>query len=241
MVQAPKSLRHRLLVVDDDPDITDLITNYFTAQGFDVTAAHSADQMRQALDREQIDLVLLDIGLPDGDGIALTRTLRERWHGAVIIVSGKGESVDRIVGLEVGADDYVTKPFELRELLARAKSVLRRMGTAPSGSEREVIAFEGWRIDLQARTLHNPQHEEVELTTGEFDLLSVFVRHPNRVLSRDQILDLTRNRPAGPFDRTIDVQVGRLRKKIEKDPEHPALIKAVRGAGYVFTASVSAH
>src|SRR5690349_374103 len=239
MVQPPKSLRHRLLIVDDDPDITDLIANYFSLHGFDVTAAHSADQMRQALDRGQVDLVLLDIGLPDGDGIALTRTLRERSHCAVIIVSGRGESVDRIVGLEVGADDYVTKPFELRELLARAKSVLRRVGAAsPAGPEREVIAFEGWRIDLRARTLHNPQNEEVDLTTGEFDLLSVFVRHPNRVLSRDQILDLTRNRPAGPFDRTIDVQVGRLRRKIEKDPEHPALIKAVRGAGYVFTASV---
>jgi two-component system OmpR family response regulator len=241
MVQASKSLRQRLLIVDDDPDITELITSYFTTQGFDVTAAHSADQMRQALDRELIDLVLLDIGLPDGDGIALTRTLRERWHGAVIIVSGKGDSVDRIVGLEVGADDYVTKPFELRELLARAKSVLRRVGTTAAAPDREVLAFEGWRIDLQARTLHNPRSEEVELTTGEFDLLTVFVRHPNRVLSRDQILDLTRNRPAGPFDRTIDVQVGRLRRKIEKDAERPALIKAVRGAGYIFTASVSAH
>jgi len=239
MSQAPKSLRQHLLVVDDDPDITDLITTYFGSHGFDVSSAHSADQMRQVLERERVDLVLLDIGLPDGDGIALTRSLRERWHGAVIIVSGKGESVDRIVGLEVGADDYVTKPFELRELLARAKSVLRRVAAPAAAADREVLTFEGWRIDMQARTLHSDRNEEIDLTTGEFDLLSVFVRHPNRVLSRDQILDLTRNRPAGPFDRTIDVQVGRLRRKIEKDPERPSLIKAVRGAGYVFTASVS--
>jgi two-component system OmpR family response regulator len=179
--------------------------------------------------------------LPGEDGLDLTRYLRAHWKGAIIIVTGRGESVDRIVGLELGADDYVTKPFDLRELLARVRSVLRR--SAPSGGERAssngtAIEFAGFRLDPDARVLTGPRNSEVPLTTGEFDLLCIFLDHPNRVLSRDQLMGFVHGRDAGPFDRAIDVQIGRLRRKIEHDPAKPELIKSIRGAGYLFTARV---
>ena len=236
---APIAPASHVLAVDDDPDVTDLIADYFGAHGFRVSAAHSAEQMRALLKRDKVDLVLLDVGLPDADGIGVARNLREHWQGAVIIVSGRGELVDRVVGLEVGADDYVTKPFELRELLARAKTVLRRASAAPTANTREILTFAGWRIDLQARSLTSPAGREVSLTTGEFDLLSVFVTNPHRVLSRDQLMELTRNRAAGPYDRVIDVQVGRLRRKLEDDGGEPALVKSVRGTGYLFACDVT--
>jgi DNA-binding response OmpR family regulator len=169
----------------------------------------------------------------------------------LVIVTGRGDAVDKVVGLEVGADDYVTKPFDLRELLARVKAVLRRLvplapvaaavdSAAPAQGGREWIAFDGWCLDLAARRLTDSQGDEVLLTTGEFDLLNAFVQHPGRVLSRDFLLAHTRGREAGPFDRTIDVQVGRLRKKLERDVDNPQIIKSVRGAGYIFVCALDA-
>ena len=191
------------------------------------------------------ELVLLDLGLPGEDGLVIARQLREHWHCGLVIVTGRGDAIDRIVGLEVGADDYVTKPFDLRELLARIKAVLRRLAPAPQAAapvangEKTRWRFMGWELDTAARRLSNPQGGDVPLTSGEFDLLGVFVRHPGRVLSRDFLLESTRGREAAPFDRTIDVQVGRLRKKLEADPEDPQIIKSVRGAGYILVPPVT--
>jgi two-component system OmpR family response regulator len=199
--------------------------------------------MRRILAETEIDLLLLDLGLPGEDGLALMRSLRERSSVPVIVVTGRGETVDRILGLEIGADDYVTKPFDVRELGARVRSVLRRSidrtATAAAEAAPDAVRFSGWTLHLAARRLESPEGKEVELTTGEFELLAALVKAPGRVQSRDALLAETRNREAGPFDRTIDVQIGRLRRKIEADPQHPELIKSVRGAGYVFTPKVT--
>ncbi len=233
-----------LLCVDDDDQIRDLIARYFRGQGFRVSGARNGAELRETIAREPVDLVLLDLGLPGEDGLALTRHLREHWRGAVIIVTGRGDSVDRVVGLELGADDYVTKPFDLRELLARVRSVLRRSGSAAapaSGSvpaARSRLGFAGFVLDLATRSLFDRDGNPVALTSGEFDLLLAFVERPNRVLSRDTLMNSLHGREAGPYDRAIDMQIGRLRRKIETAPEQPALIKAVRGAGYLFAASV---
>jgi two-component system OmpR family response regulator len=176
--------------------------------------------------------------------LTLARALREESSVGIIILTGRGETVDRIIGLEMGADDYLPKPFHLRELLARVKSVLRRASARSTPTEITAAAarlqarFAGWRLDLATRELMSPDGDEVRLTTGEFDLLAAFVQNANQVLSRDRLLDLARNREAGPFDRTIDVQVGRLRRKLEPDPQNPTLIKTVRGTGYIFTPTV---
>jgi len=232
-----------LLAVDDDREVLDLLVLYFTKQGFRISTATGGDEMRRQIADETIDLVLLDLGLPGEDGLALTRYLREHWHGAVIIVTGRGDSVDRIVGLELGADDYVTKPFDLRELLARVRSVLRRSAPAekplPTATPaRDVVVFADFRFDLAARSLHAPDGKSVALTSGEYDLLRAFVLQPNRVLSRDALMSSIHGREAGPFDRAIDMQIGRLRRKLEIDPNQPALIKSVRGAGYLFVPAV---
>ncbi|HEY0178170.1 MAG TPA: response regulator [Dokdonella sp.] len=229
----------RLLVVDDDDDIVEIARRYFGAHGFEVSGAGDGAAMRRLLAEEAVDLVLLDLGLPGEDGFELTRYLRSHWNGPVIIVTGRGESVDRIVGLELGADDYVTKPFDLRELLARVRSVLRRSSARASdaaAADAEVVRFAGFRLDAAARRLTTDAGEPVPLTTGEYDLLQVFLARPNRVLSRDDLLSQLHGRSAGPYDRAIDMQVGRLRRKIEADPAQPSLIKSVRGAGYLFTA-----
>jgi DNA-binding response OmpR family regulator len=231
-----------LLIVDDDAEILALIVRYFGAQGFRVSTASDGTAMRAALAADTVDVMLLDLGLPREDGLELMRYLRAHWHGAIIIVTGRGESVDRVVGLELGADDYVTKPFDLRELLARVRSVLRRV--APAASAREssaggaTLEFAGYHFDAQARRLRAPDGTEVALTTGEFELLQVFLTAAGRVLTRDQLLNQLHGRDAGPFDRSVDVQVGRLRRKIERDATNPELIKSVRGAGYVFTPRV---
>lgn len=238
---------HRIVVVDDAPEIRDLIEMYLAGEGFAVETAESGLALREAMKREPADLVLLDLGLPGEDGLSLTRFLREHYDVGIIIVTGKGEVFDRVIGLEVGADDYLSKPFELRELLARVRSVLRRSRradgprdeperVAADGAER--LLFAGFQLDLRRRQLFTADGREVELSTGEFTLLHVFVRHPNHVLSRDTLIDLIHNRKAGPFDRSIDVQVGRLRRKIESEPDKPVLIKSVRGVGYVFTPTV---
>jgi two-component system OmpR family response regulator len=231
-----------VLVVDDESEITDVLRRYLSTQGYRVSTADGGEAMRRIMATTPIDLVLLDLGLPGEDGLTLMRSLREHSSVAVIVVTGRGEPIDRIVGLEVGADDYITKPFDLRELGARVRSVLRRTLERPaapqSKAEPDLVRFVGWTLHLNSRRLESPEGKPVELTTGEFDLLATLVKAPGRVLSRDELLEATRNREAGPFDRTIDVQVGRLRRKIEADPEHPEIIKSVRGAGYLFAPKV---
>jgi two-component system, OmpR family, response regulator len=232
-----------ILVVDDEPEIAELLRRYLSAQGYSVSTAPNGTAMRQRLAEADVDLVLLDLGLPGEDGLALMRSLREHSSVPVIVVTGRGEPVDRIIGLEIGADDYITKPFDVRELAARVRSVLRRtierVDKPGAGTPPDAFRFAGWTLHLDARRLESPQGKTVELTTGEFELLAALVKAHGRVLSRDELLAETRNREAGPFDRTIDVQIGRLRRKIETDPQHPEMIKSVRGAGYVFTPKVS--
>ncbi|MEP6484573.1 MAG: response regulator [Rudaea sp.] len=229
-----------LLVVDDDVDVISVIERYFGNQGFRVSRACNGDEMRERIAAEAIDVVLLDLGLPGEDGLDLTRYLRTHWRGALVIVSGRGDSVDRIVGLELGADDYVTKPFDLRELLARVRSVLRRTAqeSPASGNGNVILSFEGFRLNTQSRSLAGSDGGDIALTSGEFDLLHTLAKTPNRVLSRDDLMNHLHGRDAGPYDRAIDVQIGRLRRKIEKDPAKPELIKSVRGAGYLFAAPV---
>jgi DNA-binding response OmpR family regulator len=233
-----------LAVLDDEPEITQLIARYLGAQGsFRVSQLHRGADLMALMRSDPPALVLLDLGLPGEDGFAIARQLREHHRAGLVIVSGRGEAIDKVVGLEVGADDYVTKPFDLRELLARIKAVLRRLEAAAPPPAAPAAAAEGfrvagWRIEVAARRVTDAAGREVALTGGEFDLLVTFCRHPARVLSRDFLLDATRGREAGPFDRTIDVQVGRLRRKLEADPEHPAIIKSVRGAGYLLAAPV---
>ena len=232
-----------ILVVDDQKEICDVVQEYLSGEGYRVSAAHDGAGMRRVLGQAHVDLVILDLMLPGEDGLTLARALRNEQPGiGIIILTGRGETVDRIIGLEMGADDYRPKPFHLREVLARVKSVLRRVqsrtGESPQAAGRMRARFAGWTLDLSSRELTSPDGEEVRLTTGEFDLLSAFVNNANQVLSRDRLLDLARNREAGPFDRTIDVQVGRLRRKREDDPQNPTLIKTLRGSGYIFTPTV---
>ncbi len=236
-----------IAIVDDEVDITQLLGNYLQSHGFRVTQLHDGRALMRLMPSDPPALVLLDLGLPGEDGFSIARQLREHWRCGLVIVTGRGDSVDKVVGLEVGADDYVTKPFDLRELVARVKAVLRRVvpaeapAVAPSlrDAPAEALCFAGWSLDLAARRLASPEGVEVVLTSGEFDLLSAFAKHPGRVLSRDFLLGQTRGREAGPFDRTVDVQVGRLRKKLGDDGDDPKLIKSVRSAGYVFVPAVS--
>jgi two-component system, OmpR family, response regulator len=230
-----------ILIVDDQQEICDVVQEYLTGEGYRVSTAHDGAGMRRVLSQSPADLVILDLMLPGEDGLTLARALRGESGIGIIILTGRGETVDRIIGLEMGADDYLPKPFHLRELLARVKSVLRRVhsrtGDSPQPT-RSRARFAGWTLDLSSRELLSPAGQEVRLTTGEFDLLAAFVNNANQVLSRERLLDLARNREAGPFDRTIDVQVGRLRRKLEDDPQNPTLIKTVRGSGYIFTPTV---
>jgi len=247
-----------IAVVDDESAITELLAHYLGVHGFRATQLHSGHALMALMPSDPPDLVLLDLGLPGEDGFAIARQLREHWRCGLVIITGRGDAVDKIVGLEVGADDYVTKPFDLRELVARIKAVLRRLPQAQAHAQVSVaapsiavaapsapggqpcMAFLGWRLDLAARRLDAPGGAEVRLTTGEFELLSALVQHPGRVLSRDFLLEQTRGREAAPFDRTIDVQIGRLRRKLEPDAENPQIIKSVRGAGYIFIPPVAA-
>ncbi len=230
-----------ILIVDDDREIRDLLGRFLQKHGCRVTTARDGREMRAALDDWSIDLIVLDLMLPGEDGLTLCRELRGRSAVPIIMLTAMGEETDRIVGLELGADDYVPKPFNPRELLARIKAVLRRAReraetqAAPDG---QVARFAGWSLDLARRRLESPEGAVVSLTTGEFELLVAFVDHPQRVLSRDQLLDFTRGREAAPFDRSVDIQVSRLRRKIEADSAAPELIKTVRSGGYMFTAPV---
>ena len=233
-----------LLIVDDDPRIRNMLSRYFEDEGYAVSCADDGAGMRLSMKRWQFDAVLLDLSLPGGpDGLELAKEIRMQSDVPIMMLTGRDDVVDRIVGLEVGADDYVAKPFHLREVHARLKSILRRRGSFPSGASEaqteEVLAFDGWSLNLTRRELVAADGQDVELTTGEFDMLVVLVRHAGRVLTRDQLMDLTRGRQMEAFDRAVDAQIVRLRRKIEADPKHPQLVKSVRGVGYVFTATVS--
>ncbi|OEC95202.1 MULTISPECIES: response regulator [unclassified Rhizobium] len=232
--------REHLLVVDDDPRIRQMLTRYFEDEGYVVSAASNGPEMRASLQQANFDIILLDWVLPGGeDGLDLAREIRAQSDIPIIMLTGRDDVVDRIVGIEVGADDYIAKPFHLREVHARLKSILRRrqpMTKARENEPTDIIGFEGWQLDIGKRQLLSPDKKEIELTTGEFDMLVVFARHAGRVLSREFLMELTRGRNLEVYDRTIDAQIARLRKKIETNPTHPQLIKSIRGVGYVFTA-----
>ena len=241
-----------IAVVDDEADITLLLANYLQSHGYRVSELHRGAALFELLPRDAPALVLLDLGLPGEDGLAIARRLRELSAVAplgLVIVSGRGDAVDKVVGLEIGADDYITKPFDLRELLARVKAVLRRIEAAPlavvavpgpgSNATRDRHCFAGFTLDTAARRLLGADGNEIALTSGEFDVLAVFVLHPGRVLSRDFLLERTRGREAAPFDRAVDVLIGRLRRKLDDDAQLPQILKAVRGAGYMLVTTVS--
>jgi two-component system, OmpR family, response regulator len=231
-----------ILVVDDHRDIRDLLARFLAKHGFRTSVAEAAAAARKTLQAADVDLVVLDIMMPGEDGLSLTRFLRESTDIPVILLTAMGEETDRIVGLEVGADDYVAKPFNPRELLARIKAVLRR-AQAPTGRQpaaKGKLGFDRWTLDLSRRELVDDKGVFVPLSSGEFRLLAVLVERPGMVLTRDQLLDLTRGRSAQPFDRSIDNQISRLRKKIERDPRSPELIKTAWGDGYSFAGEVKA-
>jgi DNA-binding response OmpR family regulator len=233
--------RPRVLVVDDDAEIVALLARYLGGHGFEVTGVANGAQLRASI-HEAVDLVLLDLGLPDEDGLSLLRYLQTHWRGPVIVISGRGEAVERVVGLELGADDYVTKPFDFRELLARIRSVLRRAASRPSPELAVTVTclrFDGFTLEPAARRLTDRTGVEVPLTTSEFELLKALLDKPKQVLTRDQLMNHLYSREAGPFDRAIDVGIGRLRRKLELDPAMPQLIKSVRGAGYMLAVDVS--
>jgi DNA-binding response OmpR family regulator len=230
-----------ILVVDDQREICDLVQEYLSGEGYRVSIAQDGVRMRRVMAQSPVDLVILDLILPGEDGLTLARWLRENFRVGIIMLTGRGDIVDHILGLEMGADYYVPKPCHNRQLLATVKSVLRRPSTQTTEKQtpsRSKALFAGWKVDLSSRELVSPSGREVELTTGEFDLLAAFVNNPSHVLTRDRLLDLARNRKAGPGDRTIDVQVGRLRRKLEDKPNRPMMIKTVRGRGYIFSAEV---
>lgn len=233
------SLAAEILIVDDEADIRQLLRTYLGAQGYRISEADSGAGARRALERGKPDLALVDLGLPDEDGLALIRHLRDRHQLPIIILTGRGETVDKIVGLELGADDYVTKPFDLRELLARIKSVLRRSeGVARDTNEIESLRFAGFDLRVKEHRLCDASGSEIALTHGEFKLLAALARNAQKPLTRDEILDLTHGREAGPFDRTVDMQITRLRRKLGEDPKLPSLIRSVRGVGYMLACPV---
>jgi len=230
-----------LLIVDDDKELCSLLSKFLTRHGFRVTVAHRGEDMATVLDGTRVNLVILDLMLPGEDGLALCRRLRATSMLPIIMLTAMGDEVDRIIGLEMGADDYIVKVANPRELLARVRAVLRRAGTPDIGAtadQKRILEFAGWRLDVTHRQLYSAKDALVPLRAGEFDLLLAFAERPRRVLSRDQLLDLSRGRSANAFDRSIDVQVSRLRRKIEPDPKEPTLIKTVRSGGYVLAANV---
>jgi two-component system phosphate regulon response regulator OmpR len=227
-----------IVIVDDEPDVRETFGEYLAGRGYDVSLAESGAEMRACLDEKAADLVLLDLNLPGEDGLSLARFLREETDAAFIMVTAADDTVDRVIGLELGADDYVGKPVDLRELAARVKTVLRRRVRSdvarPDGGDVQKVAFGSFVLDLDGHELRDREGAIVELTTMEFDLLTAFVEHPNRVLTRDQLLDMAHHRRWDPYDRSIDIRIARLRRKIERDPQKPEIIKTVRGAGYIF-------
>ncbi len=242
------SEKTHIVIVDDEPDIRETLEEYFSMKGYRTTTAENAQRMRDLLESsgEHIDLAIVDVSMPGEDGLSLTRHIRSTSELAVIMLTTLNESVDRIVGLEMGADDYVEKPVDLRELEARVRAVLRRVrrsaGTAssdPTKGDKNVIAMGLCQLDLDSRKLFGGDGAEIPITAMEFDLLNAFATHSDRVLTRDQLLELAHNRDWEPFDRSIDIRIARIRRKIEQDPAKPQIIKTVRGAGYIFSSKLS--
>src|ERR1700742_2803712 len=232
-----------ILVVEDDRETRALIAKYLRNNACNVTAVSDGREMSRAMADHRVDLIILDVMLPGEDGLSLCRKVRAESQVPIIMLTARGEDVDRILGLEMGADDYLPKPFNPRELLARIKAVLRRQAaalTATAFAGAKSLAFRGWRLDPGLRELRDPHGARVALTSAEFDLLQVLCERPGRVLSRDSLLDLTQGRVAGSFERSIDVLVSRIRRKIEPDLQNPELIKTVRSGGYLFTPEVNA-
>ncbi|WP_420138254.1 response regulator [Sphingomonas sp.] len=234
--------RSCIAVVEDDREIRALVVDLLNREGFEAVGCRTTAEFDQLKDRRRIDLAVLDVMLPGEDGLSLCRRLRATGDLPILMVTAKADDIDRIVGLEIGADDYLPKPFNPRELIARVRAILRRTRgqhriSPPLGNER--YGFDGWTLDVGARGVTAPDGSGVELTAGEFDLLHCFVKHPQRVLNRDQLLDWTRGRSAVPFDRAIDVQLSRLRRKLALAPGGDMVIKTVRGGGYQFTAVVA--
>lgn len=230
-----------ILVVDDHKEIRELVGRFLEQHGMRVSAAPDGKSMRRILSEHRIDLVVLDLMLPGEDGLTLCRNLRADSSIPVVMLTAMGEETDRIVGLEMGADDYIAKPFNPRELLARIKAVLRRAQSLPEKArlpDEAVVAFDRWTFNIAKRLLQTEDGVVVPLSTGEFNLLLTFVHHPGHVLNRDQLMDLTQGRDSTPFDRSIDTQVSRLRKKVEVDAKDPKIIKTVWGGGYVFAPDV---
>jgi len=235
-----------ILVVDDDPKVRRLLRRCFEGEGYGVSEAGDGDEMRQVIGQTDVDLITLDLTLPGQDGLSLAREIRSTSTIPIIMVTGKGDTIDRVVGLEIGADDYIAKPFHLREVLARVRSVLRRAESGSNGSAKTeidppgdgIFRFGDWSLDVGKRELRRADGGLQDLTTAEFGVLEMFVTHPQKVLSRDAIMDLLKGREWTPLDRAIDTQIARLRKKIETDPGTPRLIKTVRGVGYMFATDV---
>jgi len=229
-----------ILVVDDDSDVRWMVRKYLSKHGFNVDAADGGAQMRQQFDKQEYDIVILDITMPGEDGLTLARYLRENYSVGIIMLTASAEVVDRVIGLEMGADDYMTKPFEPRELLARVKSVARRLGglsVAKSGNTDDRVQFGQCSLDIEAHRLYDTDGHEVAITNMEYDLLKAFAENPDKVLNRDKLLNLAHNREWDPYDRSIDIRIARLRRKIEPDPAKPRVIKTIRGAGYMFVSS----
>jgi DNA-binding response OmpR family regulator len=231
-----------ILIVDDDQRLRRLLSRFLLREGYQVCEAGNADEMRRTVTMRDVDLVVLDLMLPGVDGLTLAKELRSTSDVPIIMLTGKGSTVDKVVGLEVGADDYVTKPFDERELLARVRTVLRRsshrIGVRDEASQGHVALFENWRVDLVAHEVNDPGGAAIEMTGNEFQLLASLIMRPNRPLSRQEILDLVFGRNWSPADRSIDVLVAKLRRKLADDPKHPRLIKSIRGVGYKFIAKV---
>jgi two-component system OmpR family response regulator len=237
------SMLPHVLVVEDDRKISHLVARYLEANDCRVSIAADGREMDRALAGSRIDLIVLDLMLPGEDGLSLCRRLRMSSQIPIVVLTAKSEDVDRILGLEMGADDYLAKPFNPRELLARIRAVLRRVPLAtegPPGRAARLFRFLGWQLDCAMRELSNPQGTRIAVTGAEFDLLQVMCERHGRVLSRNQLLDLTQGRSAGPFERSVDILVSRLRRKIEADPHRPDIIKTVRSSGYLFTPAVEA-
>lgn len=232
----------RILIVDDDAEVRRVVTRSLIKAGFQVSSLGLGREVVDTVKRQGIDLVLMDLGLPDADGLSLTRTLCENSQVGIIILSGRSDTVGKTIGLEMGADDYLAKPFAPRELVARVRSVLRRLeakSVDPLESPAVIYAFEGWTVDTSRRRVIASSGEIMDLPSSEYRLLLAFVEHPNRILSRSMIINLTHGNHTPAFERSVDVSIGRLRSKIEKDPQNPEIIKTSRGEGYMFTLKVT--
>jgi two-component system, OmpR family, response regulator len=229
-----------ILIVDDDRGIRELLQDFLQQHEFRVLTANNGGQMEAVLKKHDVDLIILDVMLPGKDGLTLCQELRQKSKLPIIMLTAVSEEIDCILGLEMGADDYISKPFNPRTLLARIKAVLRRVDSHISIDEQDlpVYLFSGWRLDTAKRKLLAPDEVEILLSTGEYNLLHAFVKRPQQVLSRDLLLDITKNREAGPYDRSIDIQISRLRQKLEVNPKKPEIIKTVRGGGYVLSTVV---